>query len=329
LDRPAAKKEGRLQLAASEKARIRRESKGMAANLRIFWMEAGAFTRGFLYLLGLGISTAALAGLYFLAVQEPEKERPKYPEPTKVGARPIADSFGAGPDVVWKRVDMKVFDFEFTAPTRAVVIIHFQARDISSQDEVAVTVNGRDVGFIPPDAVNAIERTHEIIVAADILKKGELNQLMFDNTRNPPDKDPWAVWNIWIETALLPEIPNEQLRREAQSAYDRGLGLFGRKDVGAGNRYEAWRAFHNAWLNLEAHPLPRPELHRLAFDKMKEAQQELDVTCAKLMLEIEGFINQKDWASARAQLDYVKNYFPGNDQPCPWIAEQKRNQHNL
>ena len=112
-------------------------------------------------------------------------------------------------------------------------------------------------------------------------------------------------------------------------SFDRGVLQFSRKDVGAANRYEAWKEFRNAWLNLEAHPEPRPELYRLAREKMKEAQVELDGTCSKLMLEVEQSVNQKDWAKARATLDYVKAYFPGNDQPCPFRADAKREQLRL
>jgi len=329
-ERPArlARRDGRAQLSASERARIRRESSGLSGNFRIFWMEASGSTRGLIYATSAAFGIAVLGGLAYLATHEPGRSAPAYPEPARLEGIPVEDSFGEGEGVTWRRTDMKMFAFEFTAPTRAVVILHFQARDIS-QGEVAISVNGAEVGSVPPDSLNASERTHEVIVPAGVLKKGEPNQLIFDNTRNPPEKDPWRVWNLWVETALLPEIPVEQLKREAQMSFDRGVLQFTRKDVGAANRYEAWKEFRNAWLNLEAHPEPRPELYRLSREKMKEAQQELDITCSKLMLEVEEYINQKDWVKARATLDYVKAYFPGNDQPCPFRAEAKREQHHL
>ncbi|HVE82141.1 MAG TPA: FHA domain-containing protein [Myxococcales bacterium] len=322
-----ARADGRAQLSASERARIRRESKG-GGGFKIFWLQASSFTRGVIYLFSTLVGIGAVGGLFFLATREPDRNVPTYPEPARLEGVPIEDSFGEGEGVVWHRPDMKLFAFEFTAPTRAVVLLHFQARDIS-QGEVAITVNGADVGLVPPDSLNPNERTHEIIIPANVLKKGEPNQVIFDNTHNPPDKEPWRIWNIWVETALLPEIPVEQLKREAQASFDRGVLQFARKDVGAANRYEAWKEFRNAWLNLEAHPEPRPELYLLAREKMKEAQQELDLTCSKLMLDVERLVNQKDWERARGTLDYVKAYFPGNDQPCPFRADAKREQLRL
>jgi len=326
--RALARRDGRQALSAAERARIRRESKGVSGGFKIFWMEASGATRGFIYFGATAFSIGALGGLYYLAIKEPDRAVPTYPEPSQLEGAPLEDSFGEGEGVVWHRTDMKVFTFEFTAPTRAVVILHFQAMDIS-QGEVAITVNGADVGFVPPDSLNVLERTNEVIVPATVLKKGEPNQVIFDNTHNPPDKETWRIWNTWVEVALLPELPVEQLKREAQTSFDRGVLQFSRKDVGAANRYEAWKEFRNAWLNLEAHPEPRPELYRLAREKMKEAQEELDSTCSKLMLEVEQSINQKDWAKARGTLDYVKEYFPGKDQPCPFRAEAKKEQLHL
>jgi pSer/pThr/pTyr-binding forkhead associated (FHA) protein len=326
--KPVRRREQVPQLSAAERARIRRESRGLGGELRIFWMEAGRLTRGVIYTFSTLLAIGALGGLYYFAIREPAQQLPAYPEPARLESVPVEDSFGLGEGVMWQRPDMKLFAFEFTAPTRAVVILHFQCADIS-QGEVAITVNGADVGFAPADALNATERSHEMIVPPAVLKKGEQNQVIFDNTRNPPARDTWRIWNVWVETALLPEIPVDMLKREAQASFDRGQLNFERKDVGAPNRYEAWKEFRNAWLNLEAHPLPRPELYLLAREKMKEAQQELDLTCSKLMLEVEGYINQRDWGRARSTLDHVKSYFPGNDQPCPFRAEAKRAQHNL
>lgn len=325
---PVRREPRRQQLSAAERARIRRESGGMGGGVRIFWTEAGKGTRGFIYTVATMAAMAALGGLYYVAIREPEKDVPLHPEPAQLEGAPIQDSFGVGDGVLWQRPDMKLFAFEFTAPTRAVVILHFQSADVS-QGEVAITVNGADVGFVPADAMNAAERTHEIIVPFNVLKKGEPNQVIFDNTKNPPAQDPWRIWNPWVETALLPEIAVDMLKREAQASFDRGQLNFERKDVGAPNRYEAWKEFRNAWLNLEAHPVPRPELYDLARAKMREAQQELDLTCSKLMLEVEGYINQRDWEKARSTLDHVKSYFPGTDQPCPFRAEAKRAQHDL
>ncbi|MFY0573496.1 hypothetical protein ACN28S_03225 [Cystobacter fuscus] len=58
---------------------------------------------------------------------------------------------------------------------------------------------------------------------------------------------------------------------------------------------------------------------------MKDAQKELDKVCAKLMLEVERYVNQNKWQEANATLDHTREYFPDEtDQLCAQKAEMKR-----
>lgn len=326
LSRPS-RSSGRVALSAAERARIRRESKGMVANLKIFWLEASTGTRAAVSV-GMGIMVLGLLGTGWYFGLRDTTQGPAHPEPNVLVRRPVMDSFGQGEGVTWRRPDMKVFSFEFNAPVRAVVLVHFQARDVA-QGEVVITVNGSDVGTVPADTLASSERSHEVVIPPSTLKKGEPNQIIFDNTRNPPGDEDWRIWNVWVETALLPELPPDQLLAEANNAFQRAQFFFERRDVGAENRYMAWKTFRESWLMLEAHPEPKPELYLLARDKVKETQLDLDRTCAKLLLEEESYFNQKDWNGARSTLDHVKSYFPNPDQPCPFRAEQKRAEHGL
>lgn len=310
-------------LSAAERARIKRESSPVMAKLRLFWGDASAGTRR-LILAGFSLAGLAALGLvYYLVIVSGEQVVERPPEPNALSRKPVAFSFGLGEGVDYERPDMKIFDFEFSAPVKAVVIVHYQSKDIS-QGEVLVSVNGVDVGEVPPDTLAANERSHELTIAPSNLKNGERNQLTFDNTKNPPRSDPWRIWNVWIEVNYLPELPPNELVREATVTFQRGQQNFERREVGARNRYEAWKDFRGAWLMLEAHPEPKPELYDLARDKMREAQNELDQTCGKLMLQARTEYNLKQFDAAKLTLDHVADYFPANDQPCPWVAERQR-----
>ncbi|MFZ5472141.1 MAG: FHA domain-containing protein [Myxococcota bacterium] len=315
-------------LSAAERARIRRESSPVVANWRIFWAEASAGTRR---LLGTGLAVmflGALGVVYYLVIVPPQNQTPLPPEPTSLARKPIESSFGYGEEVDYERADMKIFDFEFNAPVRAVVLLHFQSKDIS-QGEVLISVNGADVGAVPPDTLAANEKSHEVLIPAANLKKAEKNTVTFDNVRNPPRNDPWRIWNVWIEVNFLPDLPPEDIVREATSTFQRAQQNYERRDVGSVNRYEAWSDFRKAWLMLEAHPDPKPELYQLARDKVREAQQELDRTCAKLLLQAQTEYNLNQFDAARSTLEYVRDFFPANDQPCPWRAERQRVQFGL
>jgi hypothetical protein len=129
---------------------------------------------------------------------------------------------------------------------------------------------------------------------------------------------------------LLPEIPPEQLVEEARKSYARGRKNMETAMVGARNRYEAWKSFREAWLLLEAHPEPKPDLYFEARERVKDTQKELDRVCSKLMLEVESYANKSDWQTASATLDHVREYFPDDyDQDCAYRAELKREKLGL
>ena len=319
--RPAA-------LSAAERARIKRESPGGIAQIKLFWIEASTNVRRGIIGGFVAIALALVGTAYWVVISAPTGVGTGGNEPSALSNQPITDSFGLGPGVTWPRPDQKIFTWQYTAATRAVVIVHFQAQGIS-QSEVMVTVNGVDVSPVPADTLASRDRALELMIPPNLLKKGETNRITFDNTKNPPGEDEWRIWNVWVEKALLPDLPPDQLEAEARSAYQRGKQNFERMDVGARNRYEAWKSFREAWLLLEAHPEPKPDLYFEARDRMKDAQQELDKTCAKLLLETEGYYNQKNFKFAKNTLEHIREYFPEFDQPCATHAENKRAEYGL
>ncbi|QAT82837.1 FHA domain-containing protein [Corallococcus coralloides] len=315
-------------LSAAERARIRRETPGLVANLRLFWAEANSKVRAGV-MAGGGVVVLGLFALMYWLVLGGDTQVQKGEEPVRLSNQPINDSFGLGDGVTWNRPDMKVFEWEFVAATRAVVILHYQAQGIS-KDEVVVSVNGVDVGKVPPDTLASQERSLELMIPPQQLRKGEPNRIIFDNTRNPPGEDTWRVWNVWVERALLPEqLTTQQLVSNANDLFKKGRKNFDTPDIGARNRYEAWKSFREAWLMLEAHPDPKPDLYFEAQEAMRRAQQELDRTCSKLLLEVEGYYNQGHYKQAASTLDHMREYFPEYDQPCATRAENKRVEFGL
>src|SRR6185369_1463082 len=113
-------------------------------------------------------------------------------EPSDLGGAPIEHSFGLGEGVDYERVDQKVFDFDFKSPVKVVVLLHFQARDISA-GEVLISVNGTDVGAVPADTLAVNDRSNEALVPPNALVRNGKNKIIFDNSKNPPGHDPWRI----------------------------------------------------------------------------------------------------------------------------------------
>lgn len=312
----------RRPLSAAERARFRREHPGLGGRLHLFWLEASPLVR---VLTAAAVAVVVLMLVVGVSNKMLGESGPALPaEATRLGREPVPFSFGLGPRVDYERPDMKAFDFEFASATRAVVLLHFQSEDIA-EGEVSVSVNGSSVGFVPADTVNSAEVPHEIILPPNRLKSGEGNQVVFDNVKNPPGNESWRISRPWVEIVLLPEgIPPTQMRKQAEASFSRAQLAFERRDVGAPNRYEAWREFRSAWLLLEGHPDPKPELYLLSRDQMRRAQQELDRTCAKLVLEVQRSLTERDLDAVRSTLEHIRDYFPNRDQPCHFKPDEIR-----
>jgi pSer/pThr/pTyr-binding forkhead associated (FHA) protein len=316
---------GGEKLSAADRARLKRE--GPLGLLKIFWAEASKPKRIVLAsiagLVGLGLAGGLVAAVI------PSDHKPKPKEPVLLSADPVEQSFGLGQTVTFERPDQKTFEFQVVAPVQVMVVLHYQCSDIS-KDEVSVAVNGVEVGWLPPDTLAINEVTHELLVPANLIKRNDINFVTFDNVKNPPGADPWKIWNIWVEVAVLPEKDEQGLIADAEEKFERGRKKWDQKDIGATNRWEAYKNFREAWLTLEAlPPQSRPATYELARQKMNEAKAELDLKCNQLLLEARTAYNLKQYEQADFALKHVNEFFPTRAHPCPMRAENERYEFDL
>ncbi len=315
------------RLSAAERARIKRQAGPLAA-LKIIWAEASKLKRVAMAG-GTGVVVLGLLAVAFYMAFPPEEKKVLKAEPTELLSNtPIENSFGYGEGVDYERADQKVFDFEYKSPVKMVVVLHFQARDISA-NEVEISVNSTGVGFVPPDTLAVNERSNEALIPPSVILRNKNNKIAFDNTKNPPNKDSWRIWNIWVEVFPLPELGRDELIKTAQENMRRGQDFWDRRQVGAENLYKAWRAFRESWLTLESLEGSKPMEYTVSRDKMREAQVSLDRLCSQLLLEAQSAYNNKQWDAARSTLEHVNEFFPKRDQPCPYRAEQMREYFEL
>lgn len=244
-------------------------------------------------------------------------------EPKALSGEPITASFGFGREVHFEHPVVKEFEFRLEAPLPCALWIHFQSKDIS-QGQVLMTANGHRVGYIPGDGFRSVELSHELLIGAHLLKLGEVNELSFVNEGPAHGKVLWRIWNLWAEAEPLPQMSPEQLSAEAENAFRRANLRFEQREIGAPNRFLAWKDFRNARLLLEAHPEPRPQLHGLAQQGMDDARRELDALCAKLMLEIQRAVSQRKRAAAHALFERLNEHFPSSRSACALWAERRR-----
>lgn len=316
------------ELLAADRARLRRQAREtLGGQLLWWWKELSPKGKSMAGVL-TGLAVVGLV-LLLVSVFRPAKATTRHqgPEPAQLSLTPLKDSFGLGQGVTWKRADLKAFDFEFISPTRAVVVLHYQASNIASE-EVSISLNGVEQGWVPVDTAASAEREIELILSLKLLKRGERNQLVFDNVRNPPGQDTWRVSNLYVEVIPVPELPVEELLSLARKQATAGERFYKQKDVGSENLFKAWKSFRSAWLTLEAMD-EKPDLYNDVRFSLEQAGVELDQQCRKLMLDFQRSVQFRDGDKAVATVQEVMRRFPTTEHRCHNLAIEKATQYEL
>ncbi|MBL8952514.1 MAG: FHA domain-containing protein [Myxococcaceae bacterium] len=312
------------ELTAADKLRMRRQAqKTVGGRLAYMWGELKTPAK---IVIG-GISGVFALGLVALVVIAawPATKKSVGPEPNEIsgGGQTIQASFGLGEGVTFERPDMKIFQFTAASPTRIVGVVHYMAKDIS-KDEVAVTVNGFDLGFVPPDTLDTANRELEVVIPAQQVKKNELNNLTFDNTRNPPGEDPWRVWNLWIELIAIPDMSQEELITEVKEDFRRSEKFYDERDIGPDSLFKAWKGYRDAWLKMESMTQRPDELYIVARQQQREMAVLLDKRCSMMLLAYQQAMSQKkaDRKRGRQIAEDMLRYFPTREHRCHSLARE-------
>ncbi|WP_305071165.1 FHA domain-containing protein [Myxococcus sp. RHSTA-1-4] len=315
-------------LTAAERARLRRElARSRGGQVKLWWSELSLGGR---VVVGLVMVLVVLGGLGALGVVFMPRlglGGPGGPEPVVLGRETVPDSFGLGEDVRWERPDQKAFDFQFVTPTRAVAVLHYQASGIS-KEEVALVLNGANLGWVPPDTTSTAERELEHILPALSLRRNELNSLVFDNVRNPPGSDTWRVWNLRLEVIPVPELSREDLLARAREYSVAAARFYETKAVGAENLFKAWQQYRFAWITLEALD-EKPDLYEDVRFQLGQVTVELDHKCSQLMLDFQRAVQFRNARKARAALQDISRRFPTAEHRCHNRALELAYEHEL
>jgi hypothetical protein len=196
--------------------------------------------------------------------------------------------------------DKVIFTFA-GQPGRASV--YYTVGGIDSDDEVAILLNGKLLEYAPL-AVNSWGQEKSIgLYEEKILQAGE-NRLVFDNTKNPPDRQEWGVKNVRIE--ILSGTCEEA---ESKRLYDLGETMFNERAVNEGNIYRAYQYYSQAAVKLDGCK-PRPALLLTIEAKMKTSKDEIDTRYNNFMFSFKQSITLKKYEQAQLDLEAILRLMP-------------------
>jgi hypothetical protein len=208
-----------------------------------------------------------------------------------------------------------------------VALLRYRASGIS-REEVSVSVNGAEQGWVPPDAGESSERELELVLPPPVLRKDAPNQLIFDNVRNPPGREAWRIEGLRVEIIPVPELSPVELLASARESVSKARIYEQQRSVGAENLFRAWKNYRFAWVTLEALE-ERPELYRDVRHALAQVSADLDRQCARLMLEFQRGVQFRDRRAVRDAFEDVLRHFPTTEHRCHTLALEQRNQYAL
>ena len=115
---------------------------------------------------------------------------------------------------VQEETDQFVNDFSITFHGAAGDIeVTYQAFDIDLEHEVAILLNGKQVGYVQRTNDSEWGATHSLVLSDRLVRDDVNNILTFDNLRNPPRRVKWGIRRIHIGDILRVEAPHGNIPR--------------------------------------------------------------------------------------------------------------------
>ncbi len=192
--------------------------------------------------------------------------------------------------------------FSFIAESRRVNL-HYSGGGIDSKGEVVILLNGTKIADVPL----AIKRWQDGLVLPlqrKLIIKGK-NQLVFDNVKNPPGSEKWAVRKLSVQ--FLPQEPCDEI--ESNRFLDIADNLYNERKISMGNTFKASQYYRKALSKAEG---CRSEQHLLnkTEKRLAEILKKLDILYDGYILAFKKSANLKKFKEATDALRAIKKTFP-------------------
>ena len=196
-----------------------------------------------------------------------------------------------------------IVDFEYL-DGRAT--LKYAAWGVDKVGEVAILLNGKKVGQVPL-TWTLWEYDLKLQLPPDRLKKGT-NRLVFDNIRNPPNKDTWGICYLKITQEAIPPPDAKEARHQfalAKKSWEDRI-------LDPGNMYTALIGFRKARDLLEG-LAETPELYREAKDFITKVDKALTKKFKDGLFSAQRAERMGNYAQARKFLVQTRRYFRRSD----------------
>lgn len=325
LARPQPK--GAAPMLASERARLRRENAGLLGKLKVFWLEASKPVRIALIAVG-ALMGAGLLGVTAWQITKTKDTGPILMDEShtqfKISESKSKEVYGYGDDfgVTKQTKDELHFVFEYAESIPVVYYVIFEPQGVDRKEQVDISLNGVHVAYVAA-SMGDYTKIQRYKLPKKLLRKGDVNEIVFDHADNPPNSVPWAIGKAKLNIRPLPQCSGDECVREAKKAYDLSLEFLEKKDIAAENRFRAWTALHQSLLFLENIENNKPDLYTLASGTLRELDKDLTGICNKILMTAKRAEELKDPKKALWEYKNGLAWFPESDDEHPCRGKLK------
>jgi len=239
-------------------------------------------------------------------------------EPGLVGSDGDLLSFGYGPVAIRCR-DAATFRFKYSNG-RATAI--YEIGGIDHKQEVAIQLNGMQIGFAPITMDNWSDRISLNLPRKHLLENEE-NKLAFINTINYNSSKKTEQWAVKLEAIEESPLPNPD-RKAAEESFKIAKKRYENKEVAPQNAYEALQYFKKTRDFLELLPEEeRPDIYLESIEMIDKIEKELVQRFKALMFNAEKAQEYSRFKNAKALYRQIMRSFPNQEDPRYMRAKEK------
>ncbi|MCP4714601.1 MAG: hypothetical protein GY868_05735, partial [Deltaproteobacteria bacterium] len=252
---------------------------------------------------GAGLFMLIVVLLFVKALMEPGEE--PLPEIDDLSNQPI-DLPLEGVIGYTKTADQSHPDkavFTFSAKSGRTTL-YYTAGAVDADDEVAIFLNGNQIGAVPV-AAQGWGDEQQLELPKNLVLKGGINRVTFDNTRSPPALEMWAIKEVRVETQEAVAC-DEQAAKKLFALADVRLT---EKDADQGNLYRAFRSYADGIALLESCS-PTPALLAEMEKKQRRTKEELDKRYDSLVFSVKRAVNLEQYDQAGVILEAIMRLIP-------------------
>jgi FHA domain-containing protein len=227
-------------------------------------------------------------------------------------------TFGYGPVKMRCRSSAN-FKFKYA---NGRTILKYAVAAIDNRQEVAIQLNGMQIGYAPITMDKWSEKIHLVLPRKHLLGDEE-NRLSFVNTinySNPESKQQWAVMVTAIDETPLPQPDS----RAAEEAFGIAKERYKTRGVSPPNAYQAMQNFMRARDLLELLPeASRPEIYDESNEMIEKINEELNRKFKDLMFTAEKEQQFGHHRNAKELFRQIMITFPNTEDPRHIRARKK------